>query len=226
MAEILDRSQHEQSFARRLGSLSGRHRRELQEFLGHPPDISRVPDSFWDRVKRETEEELVALLLLIFIASATQHGASQNEATARALQFAKPTASSVADQWVKGGRSILETGAREWSEVKQQGGSVSRSDVLDRVAKVFGPNRVSRVTVTQTTNAATSGSDAGVASTVGLSDDDLWMNDPLSNVCPVCKPLHKKRRPVWSLKFPGGPPAHDGCNCSVVYAYELTGAKT
>lgn len=224
MAELTNRTKHEASFAGKLGKLSGRHRRELQDLLGFPPDVSKVPESFWLRVQRETEEELIALLLLIFIAAATQHRASASEAQGRAAQFASLTARDTAKSYTDTGREMLRTGGQEWAETTRTGGTVTRASVLDRTNTIFGPTRVRGIAMTGTTDAATSGSEAGIELTDGHSDDDTWWTEADQRVCPICQPLHKTKRENWSRLFPSGPPAHPRCRCWIVYAAEKAGA--
>ena len=108
MAELKDRDNQEAGFARNFGRLAGRHRRELLSLLGHPPDPDRVPAEFWDKVRRETEEETMAILLLIFIASATQHGAERGDAQARGLIYAQQRAATIATSYAKTSREMLD----------------------------------------------------------------------------------------------------------------------
>lgn len=39
-----------------------------------------------------------------------------------------------------------------------------------------------------------------------------WVAQP--NACKICRPHHNKRN--WKKEFPDGPPAHVGCNCTLV----------
>lgn len=218
MAELTNRNQHEAAFARKLGKLAGRHRRELIDLLGHPPDVNRVPESFWQRVERETEEELAAVMLLLFILAAAQHGADNNQADRAGRSFASIQAAQSAASYSQTGREMLQTAGRDWRDTLQGGGDVLKRDVLDRATKIFGPNRVSGIAVSETTNASSSGGEFGVEVSVGLSDDDTWFTEADARVCPICQPLHEQPREVWASKFPSGPPAHHRCRCWIQYA--------
>lgn len=218
MAELTNRNQHEAAFARKLGKLAGRHRRELIDLLGHPPDVNRVPESFWQRVERETEEELAAVMLLLFILAAAQHGADNNQADRAGRSFASIQAAQSAASYSQTGREMLQTAGRDWRDTLRGGGDVLKRDVLDRATKIFGPNRVSGIAASETTNASSSGGEFGVEVSVGLSEDDTWFTEADARVCPICQPLHKQPREVWALKFPSGPPAHHRCRCWIQYA--------
>ena len=76
MAELAGRMQVEQAFSNRLGLWTDRHKEQLVNLLGDPPDWSKVTDEFWNRVEEEMKTEL-AIVLLIFSASARMHGDAQ-----------------------------------------------------------------------------------------------------------------------------------------------------
>src|SRR5574343_402387 len=67
--EIPNRTDYDAAFARKLSRLNARQRRELITLLGHPPNIANVPPSFWEKVRKENENELAAALLLLFAES-------------------------------------------------------------------------------------------------------------------------------------------------------------
>jgi len=71
--DLVGRTRHEERFAERFARLSARHKRELKQLLGTPPDPRNIPAEFWERVKQETEEEAAALLLLILLAGSSQY---------------------------------------------------------------------------------------------------------------------------------------------------------
>lgn len=113
----------------------------------------------------------------------------------------------------------------------------TRSLVLNgRRSEAFTAGRANTIAITETTrgiSAATVGS-AQIESDEGRRAEGLppgerqgplslpvgllakWITSRLPNVCPVCRPLDGKSEAVWGLLFPGGPPAHRGCNCDLV----------
>lgn len=242
--ELPNRAQHEADFARRLSRLSSRHRQELVRLLGNPPDPARVPDSFWAKVQREQEEELLLMLLLIFMASGEFHGLDAADARTLGGEWASGRAGSVSADYVVTSRDRLTTIAGEWkgrqeTVARDRGfpqGAPSvplpaveiEGDVLD----VFGPERDSKIATTETTQAQTAGSETATAENGTQSPDDQWTTHPeqtKSGPCPVCAPLNGTPRSYWERFFPGGPPVHPHCACTIQYMAlvggELVGAQ-
>ena len=220
MAELRDRDKIEAQFARRLARLGGRHRNELMELMGNPPDPSRVPDSFWERVRREEEAELLAMLLLIFIASATQHGADRQKAEAQAQVWAFAKASNQSAQRASNRRQSFAKLAREIEDRSRGDVPLKPVDVRQRVSVVVGasPAEAERVAVSNTTDAGASGGEFGVKDQGLESPKDKWRTERDARVCPICQPLNGTTRSNWEAKFPEGPPAHERCRCEIVYA--------
>lgn len=213
--ELPNRSTLEADFARRLSTLSSKHRRELTSYLGSPPDPTRVPPEFWARVEREFEEELAAFLLLILIASADFHGASESVAREIGERESVGRAREVADGYRRVGEERLREAGRRWG---QQEKPPTKAQVADDLTTIFGPSRDSSIAVTETTNAQSIGGERAIALTAGLNPDDLWITEEDANVCPICRPLHLTKREVWSRYFPNGPAAHPVCRCHIRYA--------
>lgn len=258
--ELPDRDKLEEQFARRMGKLSARHRRELLELLGNPPDTSRVTQEFWDRVDREEREELLPLLLLIFLASGETHardaagadwssmsgqvldtlntsgrawaeqqadqiavGVTENsrnmlqEADARWAARARSAAESVRDEMVNSTESVFTHQEIERAVEEALRSSITEEDAVDVANRIFGPNRVENISITETTGAISAGGDAGIEETVGTSPNDLWITERDSKVCPICSKLHMKPRHEWEDYFWSGPPAHSRCRCYIRY---------
>jgi hypothetical protein len=236
MADFLARSEYETEFARRLGRLSNRHRQELESYLGNPPDPANVPQEFWDKVQRETEEEFMLLMLLIFAASAMQHGLPEDAARRQADQWAQGQAPQLAADYVVNSRDMLERGAAALNAGQSNGqvgelksrGPVPRSAVTELTISIFGPARVENIAISETTDAATAGGEAAIAQTVGQSPEDLWITEDDGKVCKICRPLHRQPRRVWAVQFPNGPKAHPRCRCWIKYANQAqpAGAAT
>jgi hypothetical protein len=70
--ELPQRLELETKFGNRMYRLHARHRDELRTLLDGDPNAP-IPYTFWDRVRRENETELVAILLLLFGISANYH---------------------------------------------------------------------------------------------------------------------------------------------------------
>lgn len=215
--ELRNRDQIEAKFGRRLGKLSRRHAAELEKLLGNPPDVTRVPSAFWVRVEQEQREELAAILLLIFIAAASQHGLGN--ATQQGQAWASGRAQQVASGFVSHSRERLEAHGQEWRQEEPK-----TAQVRERIKQLFGPSRIESLVVSETTAAASEGGETAIRDTVGVSEGDTWFTVRDSKVCPICEPLHRAERSRWSRFFPGGPPAHPNCRCFIEYANEREGA--
>jgi len=236
MADLINRQQHESEFSAKMSRLFARHRRELAEHLGNPPDIGNVPSEFWQRVQRETEEQVFAVIVIIMFLVATQHGLGTDEegrrlARTMADQYAQQRAKRVAQGFVGNAKDSIGVWADGKGSESPTGDPVDapqrmpKQEIEDRIGKVFGPGKASQVAVNETTAAVTRGSETGVHETVGLDEDDTWFTMSDTRVCPVCEPLHGNKRSEWTRLFPEGPPAHVGWRCWVHYTNEKRGKR-
>lgn len=222
MADLQNRAKRESEFARKTSSLMGRHRRELSDLLGTPPDARNVPASFWEKVKKESEEEFSAILLLIFLDSYAQHSPSDSGTIFRSFgdrlgsQWSEGRAKALASGYADNSREMLDRVSAGWKVDPEN--LPAKSKVSQDLFSVFGPDRAEGIAITEGTNAITAGSESAVGQSGGLSEDDFWITEDDAKVCPICAPLHETPRPVWRLKFPSGPPAHPRCRCYIRYA--------
>lgn len=233
MAELLDRDKHESGFARRVARLMGRHRRELEDLMGTPPDPSRVPQSFWDRVEKEMNEEIFLLLLLIFDVSSIQHQPPDGFAQSQIEQVEREKSQWVENRSREFGqgysentrRKLIEL-SRKWEEQRQTGQQGATQEQTadtsaDDLQRLFGPDRAEGMAISETTDATSAASEATKRIAGELSSDDTWRTSEQDNVCPICKPLNRTKRFIWSMKFPNGPKAHYRCNCWIEYAADV-----
>jgi len=222
MAELKNRGKYESEFARKVSSLMGKHRRELASLLGSPPDINRVPQSFWVKVQKETEEEISAILLLIFLASSSQYSPADSGAIFQGFmsqagkQWSEGRSKAVAAGYVQNSQERLNQFGQKWAENPE----TPKSDVAQDLISLFGPDRAEGIGITESTNAISAGGEAAISQSGGISQDDKWITERDGKVCPICSPLDNTGRPIWSLKFPSGPPAHPRCRCYLKYANE------
>lgn len=215
MAELKNRGQVEGQFAAKLGVVAARHRKALVVALGSPPNPERIPDTFWQAVEDETREALLAMLALVFVTSAIQHGLAGRTATILGQAWAAARAATVAKGYRQHSEQRATLAGQQWGG---QATPPTAAQVDERAASIFGPTRVNDVVVSETTLAVSQGGEAAVEETVGFSEDDQWVTEDDNNVCPICWPFHRKPREVWAAKFPDGPPAHVRCRCWLVYA--------
>lgn len=209
MAELLSRAKHEAQFARKLSRLSARHRRELKALLGRPPDPANVPAEFWQKVEQETEEELAAMLLLIYAASARQHGMDKALADDRGRLFAEKRAKETAGRFARNSKQRILQGAKP-------------TDVLS-------PTRAATIATTETTTARSKGiveiADAEGEETV-LDDGTKTTEKPVlvwelwhkrqTDPCTFCPIMDATGQDFWRRWFPQGPACHVVCQCGII----------
>lgn len=210
MADLPNRSQLESSFARRLALASAQRRREFVRLLGDPPLAANIPDTFWQGVQDDLEEDAFLALLLILAASSSRHGLSG--ADQQLAPQARNRAKLVAAGYVHH--------SREMAQVFMPDLELAKQDVQNRAAEIFGPARDARLAVSETTWGISQGGEWAIKATVGLSEDDTWYTVRDKRVCPICQPLDGRQRSAWTRLFPDGPPAHPFCRCWIQYARE------
>ena len=161
------------------------------------------------------------MLLLIFIASATQHGMDATAAEGCGNLWAFQRAQEVARGYAETSRLTFEHVAAGIRARQPEGPIPTLPKELEAV---FGEGRNKIIVVNETTAARHAGSEQAVKETVGLNDEDMWQVHPelsTTGPCPICRPLDGTPRSYWGRFFPGGPPdPHVGCVCTIVYAFE------
>lgn len=205
--------------AARLLPLSRQHREELGRLMGQPPDPSRVPEEFWERVRRDEEETLALILILIFLAAASHQGTEPDDAgaAAQAAAYAARTAAQRAAEYAARSREMAIDLGDAARAAAASGTPMSEADIGGRLDSIFGEGRVRRIAVTETTAAISAGNEAGASANGGLSVADVWHTEEDGRVCEICRPLNNQRRDVWGAAFPSGPPAHPMCRCWIEY---------
>lgn len=224
MADFPERSRFEKELEGLLLPLAEKHRRKLIRLMGNPPDASRVPAEFWEEVRREQEETLLAILLLIFATSSVFQGAQEQQAQQSAAAYAATAAARTATEYATRSRELAAGLAQEAEQARRQAAAgvkdaapLDRQTIRLKFEQIFGPDRVRRIAVTETTKAATAGGENGASLTRGISLDDIWWTENDARVCPICAPLHKRTRQEWGSIVPSGPPAHPMCRCWIEY---------
>ena len=255
MPELIDRENWEADFAKRFGKVARRHMREFRRLLGEPADIANVPQEFYDRMQRESDDALWPILLLLFGTSAEQHGWIGDLMGLAAYGWAIERADRLSQQWTESTRNRLEKGwekitkpvertnpeetveqAREFnrmSPANRIGGigvaeaetaEPTKDEIDELIDSAFGPSRVATTAVTETTGARHAGGEAAIEETVGISQDDEWRVQEISEgvpdekVCPICRSVNRVKRKDWPYRLNAGPPCHPNDRCWVWYA--------
>ena len=229
--EIVGRIEAEEKFAARLSKLNARHRKRLQKALGNPPDVANIPPGFWASIQAEQGEELLSVLLLLYLASSKQaeaaiperipgerHSLQQLQTEAR--DWAQRRAGVLAQGHVQVARERLSTVQQTWNQIIDDGKRITRQTVLDDLEPTFGPGRAASQAVTETTAARQEAVERVTLRRGQISESDKWVTERDARVCPICAPLHNRNRTIWARRFPTGPPAHPNCRCIIEYAWE------
>ncbi len=247
MPELPNRDDLEADFAKAFGRVARMHMHEFREALGDPPDLENVPEEFWVQMQKETEDDAWLIILLIWTASAEFHGWHGPDMRLTGYGYAVNRGREFSERWVESTRSRMQKefdklnkppvestviDARETNRfLPTKPPAPTREEIDDILDDVFSPKRVVQWVEDETTRARHWGGESAIEETVGLSPEDLWINDEHSNVCPICKPLNETPRSYWGRFFPDGPPSpHSRCMCWVLYANvegpALVGAKS
>ena len=228
MSELRGRMSFEREFFQRMLAVNGKLRARLAQLLGNPPDWRRVPETFWVDVKRSIQEDALLAILLITASSAQQHGLDLPGVQAptyddyardpRVVQYAQQRADELAQGFSDRTRQAVQQQADPFRQQAPAEAAATPADIADSVL----PNsRIETLAITETTTARQGG--ANVAMAGREAPGDTWRTELDASVCPICAPLHGTKRPVWSLKFPAGPPAHPRCRCEIVFEAEGQG---
>ena len=215
----------------RLEDANRTTRDAIIQAMGTPPNPERVPQRLWDELERQIEEDLAAILFLIFLASANFHafgrergptsrqsqlsGAAGGGLDGQARTYAAARAASLSRTISQSAQARMQTLRRQYQERAEP---PTKMEVVADVEVVIGKAAATAAATTETTQAQSAGGEAGIDLAGGISTDDLWITEADNRVCPVCSPLHRTRRPTWSSEFPEGPPAHVRCRCFILYA--------
>lgn len=218
MAELSNRSDLESRFAARFARSTSQFRHELIDLLGDPPDYTRVPEEFWQRVEQEANAQLAVVLLLLWSESADLHGLDDPDSL-RAQSFASTRATEAAAAFASTGRDMLRTAGADWTQRTGSGLSIPRGEVIERATSIFGPARSEKVATFETGRAQT---DAGETwrrekQAVGTRIKAIWRHSRIRpkghagasvKPCPQCTPLLDTDEGVWGVAAPSGPPLH------------------
>ena len=219
----------------RLAKLSARQRREIEEAAGFPPNLERVPETMWRRHEEEIEDELAAVLLLLWVTaggnlfSLTGRPYDDETLARRGESWAGRRASETATAFVENTRKRLET------VVKRTTTETTTREYREELDSVFSESRAETVATTETRAAVTEG-EKSAADEIDRDGADqskpdatlrltaYWGHDEYRppghagasvDPCPICTPMLGRALAELPIGFRGGPPAHPHCDCYV-----------
>ena len=74
--DLINRDDFEAQVARAIARVNGRHRREIIDLLGDPPDPGRVDAAFWEKASDELQAVLRPAIERVALESAEQFAGS------------------------------------------------------------------------------------------------------------------------------------------------------
>lgn len=217
-----------------LATLDERHQALLRDALRRYGAVANIPQSVWDQIQGDTENELVAVALLLMMGGASYTSA---ELGVQGVSSPPPGQTGLARMSLLAARQAQAAAAAsidslqrrivyqlEQARLDQNLGNVGdlTQEGIDKALQdVFDEARRKRIAVDETTEAITQGQKeaAGGAGATNESGQRVtvemrWHAEP--DACEDrCAPLHDKPEEVWSKVFPDGPgeKVHRHCRC-------------
>lgn len=243
--ELKNRNRLEQDFAGELAELTQEQRTRLRQYLGTPPDPSRVPESFWQEIRDDTQRRIAAIAYLLFIAAAEEHasyGGTQATSTSfdvDATAFALQQAQTMANGYTNAARNRFRAFGDRLRLPVTSTPELATATVLtpqqlaNEIADILPPESAERIATTVTTSAQTKGGNAGIDAArgdrrntiAGMVLHKFWTNHPeltRTGPCPRCESLNGEPEERWAeidSEAGSGPPLHDYCACTTNYIF-------
>lgn len=230
--ELANRAEIERRLARVLSRDLRNEMGKLLDYLGDPPDLSRVPADYWQNGWRTIQHDVEPVLLDVYLTQATNVmlsvgiGVSLDNINHQAVNWARAHTEEVMDDMWRKRRQALNNiwagyprGREGVGEVIAQGyeEGLTIDAIRERLMPYYSPARAEMVAITETTRAVVEGERAYVGQLereTGQKMIPIWLTAQDDMVCPICKPRNGK--PITDGKFP---PAHPRCRCDVGWEF-------
>lgn len=109
---------------------------------------------------------------------------------------------------------------REAMEQYQRTPGMTRGELQALLEPAFDRTRASAIAVTEVTRAHSQAENQYQRrlADMGVKMERVWItaNDEIARRCPICWPKHRRPESEWADAFPGGPPGHVNCRCSLI----------
>jgi hypothetical protein len=217
-----DRDSWEARLAREAARLGRQSLDELMTAIGDPPDMARLPASFWDDEAAAMTATLTPMLQEVYLASAeamlevSPVGVDWVLVNQRAVTWANQYGYDLVQGLTGTQRDLVREAVGNFFSQ-----NMTLADLRGRLEGAFGPIRADMIATTEVTRAATEGERALVEllRAEGLGFRDIWETAADELVCPICEPLNGQEREGVGYVHPDtgqsydGPPAHPRCRC-------------
>jgi hypothetical protein len=230
MPDYINRAEVEQKLSRIVGRGMRSELRKLLDYLGDPPDLTRVPPEYWQNGWRGIQREVEPVLLDVFLTQAEGMmlgigiGIDVDKVNRVAVNWARThTENVLMEMWRNrhGETADLLTRYVGVGEAVAEGyeQGLTIREVSERLERLYSPVRAEMLAVTETTRAVVEGERAFVAQLEAESGQrmvPIWMTANDDRVCLICGPRNEK--PITNGEYP---PAHPRCRCGVGYEFEV-----
>lgn len=217
-----DRDTFDRQLSHRLSRVIAPRRRLLLSRSGESIIQDGLDQSTVNQMEDEIEEQLAALLFLVFMASANATGFSAENLRSKALVYSQTRAATTAARFSANTQKRLR-------QIAQRHGDNPETAKAQAV-NVLGRSRVMGVVSTEVTDALTQGQaeirqaaeeeirkgDPGFSGFV-----EVWRLGPCMH-CEFCPLVADTDRSFWGRFVAGGPPVHVFCCCRI----QLEDART
>lgn len=213
MADVPNRDELEREIGRKLGSMLKRQMWQLLEYMGDPPDLSKVPESFWDESGAEFRDLVRPFLQRLFedqARTATNQlnlGVDWTLINERAAAWASQYTFDLVTGLNATNRRLLQGAVDRYFRDGQTIGELENS-----IMGAFGPVRAEMIAVTEVTRAATQGERALMdeLGAQGIHMRPIFHTNVDELVCTeLCEPLNNKE----ITRDEDYPPLHPRCRC-------------
>lgn len=230
MPDYINRAEVEQKLSRIVGRGMRSELRKLLDYMGDPPDLTRVPPEYWQNGWRGIQREVEPVLLDVFLTQAEGMmlgigiGIDVDKVNRVAVNWARThTENVLMEMWRNrhGETADLLTRYVGVGEAVAEGyeQGLTIREVSERLERLYSPVRAEMLAVTETTRAVVEGERAFVAQLEAESGQrmvPIWMTANDDRVCLICGPRNEK--PITNGEYP---PAHPRCRCGVGYEFEV-----
>lgn len=244
------RAQTEAELAAILRDMNARNQAKVLAAIQQYGSVSAIPQSFWNDMKREAEQEAAAVILLLLIPAYTSmqdridridrlpsprdsmpRVATSDAVRQRAAMAAAQLGAESIDYHVDSVRERLVNKIdAQIPQLNQATITEASAYVRREVEKAMPSEPPAGQGDTATTNAVTSSTravsigerSAALDETMrrGVQIDVKWATEKDGSVCNVCRTLHNQTSMEWQDRYPQGPPAHLNCRCTLEPHYE------
>lgn len=218
MAELFGRDVKEQAFAKKLGALFAKHRRELERVAGYPPDPAKIPAEFWEKVEEDNREALAAFLFLVWTESAIQHGMTKRRAEELGAAWRDARAQELSSTLTRNTRDwVSQVGHADGALGPARAATIARTETtIARTAGILGVNSdpESSILTDDGRRLETIGSDGGAERSRTGKAVLVWQLEVIRSVqthCEFCPMMAGAGEEVWGKYVPSGPSAHILC---------------